>query len=43
MRLFVRGGRIMALTGLEGMPAGEPGGELAIALLGPSLRQNAMF
>jgi hypothetical protein len=32
MRLFVRGGRIIALTGLEGMPAGDPGGELAIAL-----------
>jgi hypothetical protein len=32
MRLFVLGGRIMALTGLDGMPAGDSGGELAIAL-----------
>ena len=32
MRLFVRGGRIIALTGRDGMPDGDPGGELAIAL-----------
>jgi len=32
MRLFVRGGRIIALTGLEGIAAGDPGGELAITL-----------
>jgi hypothetical protein len=41
MRLFVLGGLIIALTGLGGLPEGDPGGELAIALLIPSLRQNA--
>jgi hypothetical protein len=40
IRLFVLGGLIIALTGREEMPAGEPGGELAIALKNPSLRQN---
>ena len=35
IRLFVLGGRIIALTGREGMPEGDPGGELAIALLVP--------
>lgn len=40
IRLFVRGGRITALIGLGGMPAGDPGGELAMALLILSLRQN---
>jgi hypothetical protein len=40
IRLFVLGGLIIALTGREGMPAGDPGGELAIALKNPSLRQN---
>jgi hypothetical protein len=38
IRLFVLGGRIIALTGRG--PEGEPGGELAIALCNPSLRQN---
>ena len=33
IRLFVLGGLIIALTGREGRPAGDPGGELAIALL----------
>jgi hypothetical protein len=41
MRLFVLGGLIIALTGLGGLPEGDPGGELAITLLSPSLRQNA--
>jgi hypothetical protein len=41
MRLFVLGGLITALTGLGGLPEGDPGGELAIALLKPWLRQNA--
>lgn len=41
MRLVVLGGLIIALTGLEGPPDGDPGGELAIALIRPSLRQNA--
>jgi hypothetical protein len=41
MRLFVLGGLIIALTGLGGLPEGDPGGELAITLLIPSLRQNA--
>ena len=40
IRLVVRGGRIIALTGLEGMPAGDSGGELAMAPENPSLRQN---
>jgi hypothetical protein len=31
IRLFVLGGRIIALTGLEAVP-GDPGGELAMAL-----------
>ncbi len=35
IRLIFRGGRIIALTGLRGSPEGEPGGELAIALLIP--------
>lgn len=42
MRLFVLGGRIIALTGRGGMPEGDPGGELAMALLYPSLRQNVV-
>ena len=42
MRLFVLGGRIIALTGRDGMPWGDPGGELAIALSIPSLRQNVV-
>jgi hypothetical protein len=40
MRLFVLGGRIIALTGRGGAPEGDSGGELAIALMIPSLRQN---
>lgn len=32
IRLFVLGGRIITLTGRWGLPEGEPGGELAIAL-----------
>ncbi len=40
IRLWVRAGLIKALTGREGMPAGDPGGELAMALKNPSLRQN---
>lgn len=40
IRLVVLGGLISALTGREGMPAGDPGGELAMALRNPSLRQN---
>ena len=32
MRLCVLGGRIIALTGRDGLPEGDPGGELAIAL-----------
>jgi hypothetical protein len=40
MRLFVLGGRIIALTGRGGAPEGDSGGELAIALMNPSLRQN---
>jgi hypothetical protein len=43
MRLVVLGGLIIALTGREGMPAGDPGGELAMALKNPSLRQNTMM
>jgi hypothetical protein len=38
IRLFARGGRIMALTGLEGATSGEAGGELAMALHEDSLR-----
>lgn len=30
MRLFVRGGRIITLTGLGGAPEGDSGGELAM-------------
>jgi hypothetical protein len=41
MRLWVRGGRIITLTGRDGMPEGDPGG-LAIALSHPSLRQNVV-
>lgn len=33
IRLVVLGGLIIALIGREDMPAGDPGGELAIALL----------
>ena len=33
IRLVVLGGRIIALTGRGGMPEGDPGGELAIALI----------
>jgi len=32
IRLFVLGGRIIALTGRDDMPKGDSGGELAIAL-----------
>jgi hypothetical protein len=32
----------MALAGLDGMPAGDSGGELAIALSCPLSRQNSV-
>ena len=38
--LVVLGGLIIALTGREGMPAGDSGGELAMAPERRSLRQN---
>lgn len=42
MRLWLRGGRIIALIGLVGTLEGDPGGELAMAQdLWPS-RQNAV-
>ena len=43
MRLFVLGGLIIALIGRWGKPAGDSGGELAMALDAPSLRQNRLW
>lgn len=42
MRLWLLGGRIRALIGLEGTLGGDPGGELAIAREVSSLRQNVL-
>jgi hypothetical protein len=43
IRLVVLGGLIIALTGREGTPAGDPGGELAMARSNPFLRQNTLL
>lgn len=42
IRLVVLGGLIIALTGLGGPAEGDSGGELAMALSNPSLRQNVV-